>query len=389
MQIIADENIPYVKEAFTHLGEVHTMMGRQLTRDALKQADILLVRSVTPVNQALLANTPVRFVGTATIGIDHIDLAYLQNQGIGFASAPGSNATAAAEYVISALLVTAERQGFQLNEKVVGIIGCGHVGSKVLKKLIALGVECLVYDPPLQENKKKQEKQKVSENFTFVNLKTVLSSDIITLHVPLEKQGRYPTYHLVNASFLSQLKTDVILINTSRGAVVDETALLNSLSQPAKTIILDVWNNEPQINPLLLQQVALGTPHIAGYSFDGKVRGTEMLYTAICDYFKTPPLWQADAHLPQPPLTRLTFSNQVTESVAISTAIMACYDIRRDDAALRRLNQVAQPEQFFDQLRKHYPLRREFNCVEIELPPEKTILASRLRKLGFKINDEW
>lgn len=382
MQIIADENIPYVKEAFTHLGEVHTIMGRQLTRDTLKQADILLVRSVTPVNQALLANTPVRFVGTATIGIDHIDLAYLQRQGIGFASAPGSNATAAAEYVISALLVTAERQGFQLNEKIVGIIGCGHVGSKVLKKLTALGVECLVYDPPLQE------KQKVSENFTFVNLKTVLSSDIITLHVPLEKQGRYPTYHLVNASFLSQLKTDVILINTSRGAVVDETALLNSLSQQAKTIILDVWNNEPQINPLLLQKVALGTPHIAGYSFDGKVRGTQMLYTAICNYFKKPPIWQADAHLPQPPLTRLTFSNQVTDNLAISTAVMACYDIRRDDAALRRLNQATQPGQFFDQLRKHYPLRREFNCVEIKLPPEKTTLANRLQKLGFKINDE-
>lgn len=378
MQIIADENIPFVDIAFANLGEVRTVAGRDLSYADLGEAEILLVRSVTPVNEKLLANSAIRFVGTATIGLDHIELAYLHHRGIGFANAPGCNATAAAEYVISALLVIAERQGFNLSNKTVGIIGCGNVGSRVLKKLTALNINCLVYDPPQQEQR---------GNLDYVDLETVLTADIITLHVPLEKNGRYPTYHLISEPVLKRLSHQVVLINTSRGAIIDETALLNQLAiHPQMTVILDVWNNEPDINPLLLQRAALSTPHIAGYSLDGKVRGTEMLYAAVCHYFQKSPVWQSQTSLPAPPLTRLTFSNQIDDNTAIRTAVMACYDIRRDDATLRRLEQTIQPKTFFDSLRKYYPVRREFDCVKIELPTEKTQLAKQLKGLGFQVD---
>ncbi len=365
---MADENIPLVHEAFSELGEVHTFTGRHLTRADLGEAQVLLVRSVTKVNQQLLAGSAIRFIGTATIGLDHIDLAYLHQNNIGFASAPGSNATSAAEYVLSALLIIAERQGFLLRDKTVGIIGCGNVGSRVLQKLTALGVKCIIHDPPLQ-----------TANLNYVDLNTVLKADIITLHVPLTKTGAYPTYHLVNAELLAKLSKDVILINASRGAVIEETTLLEKLiTCPTMTVVLDVWENEPNINTQLLQLVTLGTPHIAGYSFDGKVRGMKMLYTAVSDYFHLSSSWQVQ--IPAPPLKRLTFSATIDDNAAIHTAVTACYDVRRDDAALRQLSKTGN----FDLLRKNYPQRREFNCVEIELPAEKSILATQLQGLGFK-----
>ncbi|TGO02165.1 hypothetical protein PN36_29400 [Candidatus Thiomargarita nelsonii] len=375
MEIVADENIPFVSTVFANLGEVRTLIGRQINRADLGDAEVLLVRSVTQVDENLLAGSAVRFVGTATIGLDHIDLDYLSKKNIAFASAQGSNATSAAEYVISALLIIAERQGFQLHEKTVGIIGCGNVGSRVLKKLKALGVECIIHDPPLQE---KTDNRDNRDNRDYVDLNAVLCADIITLHVPLTKGGRYPTEHLINADFLSKLQDDVILVNTSRGGVVDERALLER-QRPTMTTILDVWKNEPNINQLLLQRATLGTPHIAGYSFDGKVRGTEMLYAAVCDYFQQTP--QAQITLPAPPLRRLTFSHTIDDQVAIQSAVMACYDVRRDDAALRR--SALDASAYFDNLRKNYPRRREFSCVEIELPAEKSALAAQLRGLGF------
>jgi len=371
MEIVADENIPFVSTVFASLGEVRTLIGRQINRADLGDAEVLLVRSVTQVDEKLLAGSAVRFVGTATIGLDHIDLDYLSKKNMAFASAQGSNATSAAEYVISALLIIAERQGFQLRDKTVGIIGCGNVGSRVLKKLKALGVECIIHDPPLQEK---------TDNRDYVDLNTVLCADIITLHVPLTKGGRYPTEHLINADFLAKLQDEVVLVNTSRGAVLDERALLERLAaRPTMTTILDVWKNEPNINQLLLQRATLGTPHIAGYSFDGKVRGTEMLYAAVCDYFQQ--TQQAQITLPAPPLRRLSFSHTIDDQVAIQTAVMACYDVRRDDAALRRIAASA----YFDNLRKNYPMRREFSCVEIELPAEKSALAAQLQGLGFTI----
>lgn len=378
MHILADENIPYVRELFATLGDIHTMTGRHLRHTDLTDIDILLVRSVTKVNAELVQNTPVKFVGTATIGYDHIDLEFLKQNHIGFSYAPGCNATSAAEYVLSSLIVTAERQGFNLTEKTVGIIGCGNVGSRVWQKLQALGVTCLRHDPPLQEKTGEQD---------FVDLATVLAADIITIHVPLEKSGKYPTYLMVNHAFLAQLRPDAILINTSRGNIVDETALLAKLiACPKMSVILDVWANEPAINQTLLQRASLGTSHIAGYSFDGKITGTFMLYEAICHYFSYPSTTAIS--LPPAPLTELHFSSVVDDMTAIKTAILAAYDIRRDDAALRLSMQADNPPVIFDQLRKNYPLRREFHCITITLPKEKEVLANMLQKLGFRCQIE-
>lgn len=377
MQIVADENIPYVREAFSTLGNVRTVSGRTLCRADLANTDILLVRSVTSVNESLLAQTSVRFVGTATIGFDHIDLEYLRKQEIGFANAPGSNAESTAEYVISALLVAAHQQGFDLKDKVVGIIGCGNVGSKVFQKLQALNVTCLRYDPPLQE--------KTVESH-YVDLAKVFNADILTLHVPLETAGRYPTYQMVNADFLETLKENVILINTSRGKVIAESALLAHLAvHPKMNVILDVWDNEPQINLALLQRAMLATPHIAGYSLDGKARGTEMLYQAACRYLQCPVTWQSSDFLPPAPVTALTFSDRLDPIRAIFLAVTTCYDIRQDDAMLRLITNANRSGEFFDQLRKNYPIRREFSCLSLKIPQMYREVASQLRGLGFKV----
>ncbi|OQW95477.1 MAG: hypothetical protein BWK79_02310 [Beggiatoa sp. IS2] len=377
MQIVADENIPYVREAFSTLGHVRTVNGRTLGRTDLDKTDILLVRSVTPVTPSLLKGTAVRFVGTATIGFDHIDLDYLRQHDIGFANAPGSNAESTAEYVISALLITATQQHFQLKDKVVGIIGCGNVGSKVFQKLQALGVACLRYDPPLRD------KTSVTH---YVDLKDIFTADILTLHVPLEKEGRYPTYQMINADFLEKLREDVILINTSRGKIMVEPVLLAHLAtHPKMNVILDVWDNEPHINHSLLQRALLGTPHIAGYSLDGKARGTEMLYQAACAQLHCPVTWQASDFLPPAPITALSFSNSIDEAKAIFLAVITCYDVRQDDATLRLIHSTTTPSEFFDQLRKNYSVRREFSSLNIEIPQQHATIARQLRGLGFEI----
>jgi len=376
MLIFADENIPCVQSAFSTLGEVRRFNGRQLTQAHLRDADVLLVRSVTPVNEKLLKNSKIHFIGTATAGYDHIDLEYLSRNNIAFANAAGSNAISVAEYVVSALLVVSKKQGFKLADKTVGIIGCGNVGSQVLRKLNALGVTCMLNDPPLQEK---------TGDLHYVDLNTVLSADIITLHVPLEKSGIYPTHHLVNADFLAKLKKNAILINTSRGGVVDETALLSMLdNRPDMAVILDVWENEPCINLNLLKKVTLGTAHIAGYSLDGKVRGTEMLYYALCRYFNIEPSWQAQNCLAPSSLKPLSFSNTVNNDFAIQTAVMACYDVRRDSEALNLINKSDDYSKYFDLLRKNYLPRREFSSLNIKISRQNTSLAQKLNALGFK-----
>jgi len=380
MKIVIDDKIPYIKGALEPFAEIIYLPGNKTTAAVVKDADALITRTRTRCNRELLEGSKVKFIATATIGFDHIDLDYLKTKHIGFASAPGSNATSAAEYVISALLVMAERQGFNLQDKTVGIIGYGNVGSRVAKKLQALGVTCLINDPPLQTQR---------QDIEFVDLAELEQADIITVHVPLEKIGQHPTYQLINHDFLKKLRKEVIFINTSRGEVVDENALSHLLiTRPEMSVILDVWENEPAINPLLLERVDIATPHIAGYSFDGKVRGTALLYQAVCRYFDLTPTWDMESSLPTPSLTDLYFSEQVTDKTAIHQAVMASYDVRRDDAALRLMSQQDNPREYFDKLRKHYPTRREFNYLTIHLPESQKSLFQQLQQLGFNIKIE-
>jgi erythronate-4-phosphate dehydrogenase len=377
MRIIADENIPCVAKAFASLGEVTLLPGRGMSAAQVRGADILLVRSVTRVDARLLAGSSVQFVGSATIGFDHVDREYLQQQGIGFSTAPGSNATSAAEYVVSALLALSAQQGFDPAGRTVGIIGCGNVGSRVRQKLVALGMDCLVNDPPLQAQGGHED---------FVDLDAVLQADVITVHVPYIRQGPWPTHHLVDAAFLARLRPGTVFINTARGAVTDNLALDRLLaSRSDLSVVLDVWEGEPDISMSLLEKVRLGTPHIAGYSLDGKLRGTEMIYHAACAHFGQPIQWLAADDLPAGLSLDLRALQETPLLAQLQAAVFTCYDIRRDDASLRELLALPAPERpgRFDRLRKEYPVRREFPQARITTGDPAGELASTLSGLGF------
>jgi len=378
MKIIADENIPFVREAFSTLGDVSTLAGRAMTPASIQEADVLLVRSVTRVGKELLSGSKVKFVATATIGFDHVDVEYLQLQEIGFASAPGCNSNSVAEYVLSALMVVSERKGFSPQHKTVGIVGCGNVGSKVRSKLRVLGVTSLVNDPPLKDQ---------THDSSFVDLEELFTADIITLHVPLERAGRYPTLQMVNAGFLTKMKPGSMLINTSRGQVVDEQALLKTLQSGRMAAVLDVWQNEPSIDCRILERVELATPHIAGYSYDGKVRGTEMIYETACKFFGVTPTWRLTDHLPATPIRQRKFLDSVNDEEVIRASIFGSYDIRQDDAHLRQILNMPEAERgaYFDRLRKTYPIRREFPSHEIVISKPRRELAEKLRGIGFSV----
>jgi erythronate-4-phosphate dehydrogenase len=377
MRIIADENIPCVAKAFASLGEVTLLPGRGMTPAQVRDADILLVRSVTRVDERLLGESKVQFVGSATIGFDHVDRAYLGRRGIGFSTAPGSNATSAAEYVVSSLLALNLQQGFEPAGRTVGIIGCGNVGSRVRHKLAALGMNCLVNDPPLQAQ---------GAHDTFVDLDAVLQADVVTLHVPYTREGPYPTHHLADAAFLERLRPGAVLINTARGAVVDNAALDTLLeARPDLSVVLDVWEGEPDISMSLLEKVQLGTPHIAGYSLDGKLRGTEMIYHAACEHFGRQQQWQAADDLPAGLSLDLRELRDAPLLENLQAAVFACYDIRLDDANLRQLLALPAAERpaRFDRLRKEYPVRREFPQANITTGEPDGGLARVLALLGF------
>ncbi|MBL7002956.1 MAG: 4-phosphoerythronate dehydrogenase [Gammaproteobacteria bacterium] len=375
MLILADENIPFSKEAFGHIGQVETFNGRALQNEDLKNANILLVRSITKVNESLLKDTPVQFVGSATIGFDHIDLNYLQKHNITFSRAPGCNAISAAEYVVSSLLILAKLKGFNLQDKTVGVIGCGNVGSRVIKRLEVLGVQCLPHDPPLQEE---------TGDTKYVNRDTVLGADIISMHVPLITSGKHPTLHLANKAFFEKLSNNGIFINTSRGDVVVENELLYKLkTQPTFNAILDVWENEPNIDPELLTLASIASPHIAGYSLDGKVRGTEMIYHALCKDLNIAPQWKALDGLPKPGLLSMSFSENIDNADLLYQAVTSCYDSRDDDSLLRQTVIDKKQGLSFDGLRKNYRARREFSCLQINLANDKVEISQQLSQLGF------
>ncbi|MCW8962450.1 MAG: 4-phosphoerythronate dehydrogenase PdxB [Gammaproteobacteria bacterium] len=360
MLIIADENIPAVHEAFTPFGEVRTLHGRHMTADDVCDADVLLVRSITRVDAALLSGSRVKFVGSATIGTDHVDLEWLAGQGIEFSNAPACNAISAAEYVLSALFTVSDASASGLIDKTVGIIGCGNVGSRVMARMRAIGLQCLVCDPPRAE---------AEGQSGFVSMQELASADIISVHVPLVKEGRHATRNLINREFIESLPEDCLFINTSRGDVVDEAALKDRLLNGRSfRAILDVWNNEPVIDTELAGMVDIATPHIAGYSIDGKLRATQMLYHALCKFTGSAPQWDPQSVLPKPEQSVIIPPAETGTIELVRQCLHHVYDVRKDDADLREtfgLPDVDRGEAF-DQLRKGYAPRRECSAYQVE-----------------------
>lgn len=379
---MADENIPLVRECFAGLGDVVTLPGRSLTADDLAGADVLVARSVTKVNKELIQNSSLKFVGTCTAGCDHIELPALKEQGVGFSNAPGCNARSVVEYVLCALDILAERDGYCITGRTVGIVGKGQVGGRLYRALQALGVRVMANDPLLE----------AEAGVELVELDELLERcDVIALHTPLTTSGDYPTYHLFGEQQLLAMKHGTVLINAGRGAVVDNRALLNVLkARDDLSVVLDVWEHEPEVDPELLELVDIGTPHIAGYSLDAKVTGTVMVYQALCRFLGLPARTSQQDLTPLPPLMKLDFTGTVDADQAASVAMRATYDIRRDDALMRRLLKM-EPEArklAFDFMRKNYSERREFSTLKIDASRSSQEVQQRLQALGFDVLDE-
>ncbi|KAA0948125.1 4-phosphoerythronate dehydrogenase PdxB [Pseudomonas sp. ANT_H14] len=380
MLIVADENIPLLDAFFEAFGEIRRVPGRSIDCATLEQADVLLVRSVTNVNRALLQGTPVRFVGTCTIGTDHLDLDYFQRAGIQWSSAPGCNARGVVDYVLGSLLTLAEIEGVDLAQRTYGVVGAGEVGGRLVKVLKGLGWNVLVCDPPRQ----------VAEDGDFVSLEQIVEQcDVISLHTPLNKSGNGSTWHLFDRQRLNQLKTGTWLINASRGPVVDNSALKDVLLEREDLqAVLDVWEGEPQVDAELADLCVLATPHIAGYSLDGKQRGTAQIYHALCKHLGQAPSIQLSDLLPEPWLAEVSLNASTDPTRALAMLCRSVYDPRRDDADLRRslVGTLEEQRKAFDLLRKHYPERREIDGLKVRINGESAQLGAIVTALGATVS---
>ncbi len=382
MKIIADQNIPFVEACFSSIGQVTLVGGRQITPDIVKEADALLVRSITKVNAGLLEGSNVKFVATATIGTEHVDQDYLAAKGIGFASAPGSNANSVAEYIVAALLVLGKKQNFQLEGKSIGIVGVGNVGSRVEAKCRALGMKVVLNDPPLQRQ---------TGDAKYRPLDEVFACDFVTMHTPLTKDGPDKTFHLADETFFASMKEGTVFLNSARGKVQDEVALKKAMqSGRLSAVVLDVWETEPNVDPWLLKKVDISTPHIAGYSFDGKVVGMVMIYQAMCQHFKLEAVKTVQDFLPAPEVPEIHITDDqlaAGEEHIIHDTVQQVYVINRDDFNMREILLQPESEQgdWFDGLRKNYPVRREFQNTTVLPRDTQSNLVKKLIGIGFKV----
>ncbi|MCP4878161.1 MAG: 4-phosphoerythronate dehydrogenase [Gammaproteobacteria bacterium] len=376
MKILADQNIPCVADAFAELGEVSLMPGREIRREHLVECNCLIIRTVTRVDEGLLKGTPVEFVGSATIGTDHIDLDYLDRAGIAYSNAAGCNAEAASEYVVSSLFALSKRKHIDPFKLKAGIVGFGNVGSRLYEKLDALGIQCLLCDPPLQ--------QRGESNRTFVDLDTILhNSDFISLHVPLTHSGKHPTFHLMDAARLQHLNEGCFLVNAARGEVVDNRALLELLLlRNDLTVYLDTWEREPLVSRELLQRIDLATPHIAGYSVEGRLRGTQMALDAACSHFNKTSGWNMSEQLPGIREIRLEGSASRLEFWQ-DLFIQHCniWNDHDDFVAGAQLDDIAFAPHF-DGLRRIFPDRLEYPRFVIK-QAHTGLPVNTLQKLGF------
>ncbi|MCU4154775.1 4-phosphoerythronate dehydrogenase PdxB [Carboxylicivirga sp. A043] len=371
LKIVADNKIPFLKGALEPYASVQYLPGAEINNDVLKDADALITRTRTKCNQETLGGSTVKIITSATIGFDHIDTRWCDHNGIRWTNAPGCNSGSVKQYVAAVLALLAKEKGCQLKGKSIAVVGVGNVGSKVSAMAKALGMTVYEVDPP---------RARVEKNKEFYTLNKIIGkADIITFHTPLTKEGEDKTYHLCDAFLLSKMKKDAIVINSSRGEVVDGNALKLVLqNNQIGDAVLDVWEKEPAIDAELLDKVWIGTPHIAGYSQDGKAKGTQMSVQAISRFFSLGiDDWQAKG-MPQPDQSIFTINCKgLSDEAIIAKAILHTYPLKRDDADLR--NEISG----FEYLRGAYPVRREFQAYTLELTNGNTAIQDTLQKLGF------
>jgi erythronate-4-phosphate dehydrogenase len=373
MRIVADDKIPFLKGALEPYAEVVYIPGKQIKMEMLKDSDALLIRTRTICNENLLEGTSIRFIGTATIGFDHIDTDYCSKNKIIWTNAPGCNSSSVQQYIAAALFRISSEHHFSLKDKTLGIIGVGNVGSKVEKFARSVGMNVLLNDPP---------RARIEGKKNFHSLNTVLSgSDILTVHVPLNIVGEDQTWHLFNEESFKKIKRGAWFLNSSRGEVTDTYSLKNALySGMLSGAVIDVWENEPNIDPELLQQAFIATPHIAGYSTDGKANGTSMVVNSLTKYFNLPSenWYPSDVPPPASPYISIDCNNKSDEEI-IREAVIHTYNIDKDNSRLRI------SPQDFEKLRGDYPVRREFTSYTINLKDGTEKVLQTMKSIGFRM----
>lgn len=364
MLIIADKNIPYLKGIAEQFGDVKYLAANEFTKQSIKDADTLIVRTVTNFGKEILEGSKVKLICSATIGYDHIDTKYCEENGIVWKNAPGCNSGSVMQYIVSSLIILSQKQGFSLQSKTIGIVGVGNVGKKVAKACKLLGMRVLLNDPPRHE---------IEGSDEFVDLDTIKKeADIITFHTPLIKDGKYSTYHLGDEVFFRSLIKNPIIINSARGGIIDTQAIKQAIStNKVSATVIDCWEREPDVDRELLRMVNIATPHIAGYSADGKANATRMALENIADFWG----------LPKHPIANIKVPN-VTDSIING-------NLSVDEIILKTYNPLFDYELFinspesFSTLRGNYPLRREFNAYSVT--DVSQLNSKLLNNLGFNI----
>jgi len=376
LKIVVDDKIPFLKDILEPYAEVVYIPGRKIDRASIYNADALLIRTRTICNENLLRGTSVKFIATATIGFDHIDTAFCDKNNIKWISSPGCNSSSVEQYIASVLFTLAEIHDFQLKDKTIGIIGVGNVGSKIEKLANNLGLNIILNDPP---------RAAVEGNFKFADLDFLLhNADIVSVHVPLIKGGEFNTEHLIDENNLSKMKNGAILINSSRGEVVETQYLKVAIKENKFLgVVLDVWENEPNIDLELLNIVDIATPHIAGYSADGKANGTSMIVNALSKFFNLRFKKWYPENIPLPLQNEIIIDatdKQIDEITA--QAIFHTYKVLDDDDTLRKSPWT------FEMHRGNYPLRREFPAFTVDLQNGNNEQLTVLKNLGFNIKQQ-
>lgn len=373
MKIVADKKIPYLKGVLEPFADVVYMNGKDFSNRHIKDADAILIRTRTRCNHELLDDTNVKFIGTATIGFDHIDTRYCEQKGIVWKNAPGCNASSVGQYVVAALFQICGEQNCSLSDKALGVVGVGNVGSKVMHFAEMLGMHVYLCDPP---------RVRKEGLCGFISLEGILREcDIISFHVPLYYSGEDKTYHMINRELLSKATKGTYIINTSRGDIADGEAIRRYLSNGHLAgVVNDVWENEPEIDKELLRMSFIGTPHIAGYSVDGKAKATAMIVNELSDYFDLGlTRWEPDQLTDVADQAIQINCKDMPVETIVQMAVAHTYNITEDDALLRK-----NPEDF-EKLRSNYRIRREFRAYNLELENSTSEIRRILRRIGFKV----